>query len=549
MAAKGTAFPRRLSRSTISANPGLICEMWARYPWHFVMAGLVLGVWLALASDHRLHWDEPGYLYAAAYLDVNTILAGEFQPSGIAKFSISRSLHVLLMHGIFSLTGPGPVAITVIQCVYLAMLVATLLLMARIMIKLLPDHRHDLPVAIGLMALSPIVLWLGCKTMPETPALFLSTSTCYALLNATMSTSRAAGWIVLAGIAGTLTVFFKNIMVLTPATMVVSLLIVGSGSLSRLRIAITAGVAGLFSMSLFFILLALMGISLADYLAATQELMSEPESVVVKAYFTMLEGGALFASILLAPFAGNRRGAALFLLWFALSTVPLLLLVPDIEERYLLPNVMALAGLTVLAVAAARRLIEGSKPAGAVLTMLAFLIVGLSSGTFQRIMAQDVAVDDIDDMMTALDERFGPRNYTIVSPWEFSTFLFLRVAFPEYSVVNAHTPSSWKVPVWTADEQRRFFGARLVENASELAPLRRPLVYMGFEENLSVANLRQLITLVPSEQLRNTVSKMIAAKVDETHLQSSWLWSQLEPQEPDMIIGHYKAFVLPEPLE
>ena len=75
----------------------------AQLAW--IAGGTVLFLWLAL--DWRLHQDEPSYLYIGAFLPLDAILAGEFQPTGIEGHYLSRLLHVLLVHAIARVTGPG----------------------------------------------------------------------------------------------------------------------------------------------------------------------------------------------------------------------------------------------------------------------------------------------------------------------------------------------------------------------------------------------------------------------------------------------------------
>ena len=89
-------------------------------------AVLTAGLWCWAASDGRLHWDEPGYLYTAAFFDTSEIVGGEFQPSGNVGFSSARILHILFARALYSIFGVGPMVVGLINGVYVALVIGAL---------------------------------------------------------------------------------------------------------------------------------------------------------------------------------------------------------------------------------------------------------------------------------------------------------------------------------------------------------------------------------------------------------------------------------------
>lgn len=162
----------------------------------WLAGGAVL--FLFLAFDGRLHWDEPAYLYTGAFLPFDAIIQGDFQPSGIEGLYLSRLLHVLLIHAVTRVTGPGPVALISIISIYLALLLASARLSYLVLLELLPDAVR-LGRAVLLSMFTPIYMYLAFKTLPETPAFFLSALAALALLRSLRG--RALLWLFVSSCA------------------------------------------------------------------------------------------------------------------------------------------------------------------------------------------------------------------------------------------------------------------------------------------------------------------------------------------------------------
>ena len=316
--------------------------------WLTQLAWLAGGavLFFSLAFDGRLHQDEPGYLYIGAYLPFDAIMAGDFQPTGIEGHYFSRLLHVLLVHAITRVTGPGIDALVLVILIYLVLLLASVWLTFLILAELMPGAAR-LGRAALLMAFTPVYLYLAFTTLPETPAFFFSALAALALLRSLRG--RPVLWLGVSGCALVAVAFFKNNMALLYISLVGALLLVPPMPLSRLRLlghAVIAG-GGALVLSLAFLLLA--GIELTQYLAVGGALLVRDDPFVVTLLNVGLEGGVFFIALPLAFLSGQRRRALFFGTWFVLASAPLFVVFHYVEFRYLAPNLIALAGLIWLA--------------------------------------------------------------------------------------------------------------------------------------------------------------------------------------------------------
>ncbi len=479
----------------------------------------MLFLWLAL--DWRLHQDEPSYLYIGAYLPFDAIMAGDFQPTGIEGHYFSRLLHVLLVHAITRVTGPGIDALVLVILIYLVLLLASVWLTFLILAELMPGADR-LGRAALLMAFTPVYLYLAFTTLPETPAFFFSALAALALLRSL--DGRAALWLGVSGGALVAVAFFKNNMALLYISLVGALLLVPPFPMSRLRLVCHAVIAagGALVLSLAFLFLA--GIELTQYLAVGGALVVRDDPFVVTLLNVGLEGGVFFIALPLAFLSRQRRRALFFGTWFVLASAPLFLVFHYVEFRYLAPNLIALAGLIWLAAEVLRPyLIDWWERRRVSLLCVGGIAVFAAAGSNAlalAIMIHEVRMDHLDDVVERLDHAYG-RDYAILVPWELTDFQYLRFAYPDRAVYSVQTifPDA-PGPAWWRRQQDRYYGNQVIRSIEELAALDTNLVYLGFEENFSVANLRTIVSYVPVLGLERQFQK--AQFIN--HLVLSWMW-------------------------
>jgi hypothetical protein len=492
----------------------------------------VAAVWLWLACDGRLHWDEPSYLYTGAFLPVSAIFAGEFQPSTIEGFTLSRTGHILFVKLITSIFGPGLLALTVLRGCYVLLLFLFLGLTTQIVHTLLPAMRAP-PRAIGLVAFSPICLYLAWKTLPEIPAVFCAALATWALLRA-LETSQVR-WLPIVAVALVAVALTKNVVGVLYGAFVVTLLAFGGFRYPLSRVLFYAGLTGVGALGLFAVVLHMTGISLERYLAFIGLAGQIAKPVEMKILATGLEWGLLWGAVPLAWCSPHKREVGFFMLWLVLTTLPFLLVLNHVEERYLISNFIALTGLVHLAIEALRpKLTVWWRTQRGLSLAMYSLGAGLmftSAADAQLLMMHEVQTNHLDMLLHRLDSLHEAHHYALLTPVEYTLFLYIRFAYPQRNIYDVETridtdrAARGATAANRVEFQQRFYGFRALHTIEQVRALDTELVYLGYESTFPVANLRTLARQVPLERLQRIVDAKIHRIVSTTdRMAQSWLW-------------------------
>ena len=231
---------------------------WALFP---LTLGVCAALWLA--ADGRLSGDEPSYLYAAKYLTLPEIIAGDVQPSGIPGFLQGRILHLLFLKGVFAIAGDAEPGFHILQFIHLLITVLNLWLIGRIARALMPQSR-SIGAATLLLAAAPVVLYLAFKTTADNEALLAALVATLAL--ARIAEGRGAAWMA-AGVLGlAAAALTKNQMIFVPAAFWFAACLVPVARLDRRRLALQGALCGLAGMALTIALLETTGIGVTTYI-------------------------------------------------------------------------------------------------------------------------------------------------------------------------------------------------------------------------------------------------------------------------------------------
>ena len=483
-------------------------------------AVLAFGLWFWAARDGRLHWDEAGYLYAAAYLDTETIVAAEFQPSGVAWHSTNRILHILFCHALYFAFGVEPIVIGLITGIYLA-LVLSAVYIGFLAVRMLVGVDAASWAAGILVMFTPVYLWLGFKTMPEAPALFFASVSVLALLKSLRG--RPLPWLVVGAPCLTIVALLKGTLALSFLSFGLTLLLFNGFGFPLRRIVASCLLIGVGSLVLFAVVLHSLSISLGQYWSTWGVVRNVGDPIIARVVFTLLEAGLLHAALPLSLLVGERRHAVFMSTWFLLSTLPFPILLTHVEARFLLANLIPLMGLVVVSLRGlsvhgrlwrARRL-------GPIAVAVALVTLVLSGMVAQRVMAHEIEATAMRRLIGDLDIRFGPGNYSIVVPWLYSDFHYLRVAHPDLDVYTVFRSDDSQL---SARWQKQQYGERAVVSLAELRQLTEPVVYLGFDESMPVANLRRMVHAMPVRCLDEWVSSALAQLSNESHFSASWMY-------------------------
>lgn len=500
--------------------------------WMLTLAassGVVL-LFVFLAFDGRLHWDEVGYLYTGGFLDREAILRGEF----LGGIYISRLLHIAVIAAIVNLVGPGGRALALLTGLYTAALLLVSRLSYSILRKVLPDARGlGLAVVCGMFA--PIYLYLAFKTMPEIPALAMSAIATWALLRA--FTGRPLIWLPVVGLALLATVFLKAEMTLLYVSFVMTVLLFGLDKVPRPKLLGYVVLSGIGSLAVFGVVLWALGIDLGSYLGVGAALLDREEPLAAKILNITLEGGIFFAALPLAFLSGRRREAGFFLTWFLFASLPLPLLFTYVEPRYLAPNLVPLTGSIYLTMHALTPRVAGwwhrSKTAAACAVGLVLLILLGSNLITLPLMPHEVRKDQLRRLVARLDQAYAGRRYAILTPYTYTDFHYLRFVYPDRPIYTVQTSFNRSSDNWS------YYPGRVVTDLDQLSSIDAELVYLGFHENLAAENLRRIVQMVPIPILARQLEKMEF----QDHLALSWMWDNpaLVFGEP-VREGHYFAY-------
>jgi hypothetical protein len=512
--------------------------------WFVCVCGFL---WLAL--DGALHWDEPAYLYTGGYLSVREILAGDFQPSGIAHFYLTRPLHVLMIHAVTVLTGPGAVGFAAVVGVCTSALVGFLVVTRLILGELMPGSgRLNTAMALGLLI--PVVPYLAFKTLPENGALLFSALSMLVLLRA----ARASGWVrvcglvLMAGLSIALVLWLKGPMLLLLGSGVLAVVVFGEPGVRRVRLLGLTVVAGLAGFGLAYGGVVGVGIDPSIYTGGISRVGTEYEPISARVLNNGVELGWFILVLPLAFLSSRRREVWVMAGWFLIASLPLALLFPSMEARYQAGNVPALIGLTALALDGVLpwvvRCWQGRRVMTGFGVALVWCVVVLSHGLAISVMQHEVKVWQVDAVLGRLDEAYGRGNYAVLTAWPYTDFHYLRYVYPDLPVYTVHRVESIHGVRLSQElmrsSQERYYPDRIVLDKDQMRRLggKTPVLF-GFHENFAVANLRVMVSYVPGGVLSGAIDRMEFYD----HLTTGWLWGDGDYDLVEVAReGHYWAF-------
>jgi hypothetical protein len=512
--------------AALSERPGVL-----RRPAASTLAAAfaVVLLFLFLAFDGRLHWDEAGYLYTGGFLDREAILKGEF----LGGIYLSRLLHITTIAAIVDLVGPGVTALAILIGLYFATLLLVAFLAYLILRKVLSDAR-GLGLAVICGMFTPIYLYLAFKTMPEIPGLAMSSIATWALLCAFSGPPLV--WLPVVSLALAAAAFLKSEMTLLYLSLAATLFLFGAQSYPRGRLVGYVLVSGLGALAMFAAVLWALGIDLAAYLRIGTALLQRSEPLAAKLLHIALEGGVFFLAVPLAFLSRRRRDAWFCLSWFLFASLPLPLLIAHFESRYLAGNLIPLIGLIYLAADGlappVARWWRHSRVATACAAGLALLIIVGSNLIALSVMTHELRIDQLDRLIARLDRAYAGRNYAIMTPYTYTDFHYLRFAYPDRPIYTVQTVFNRSSNNWG------YYSDRVITDLGQLKSIDAELVYLGFHENLAVENLRRIAGMIPIP----IVAKQFEKKFQD-HLTLSWMWGN-----PDLVFeeplseGHYLAY-------
>lgn len=506
------------------------------------IAAIVAAILILLGCDGALHWDEPGYLYAGIYQDLDEILRGEVQPSGLPWFTLGKPLHILIIHGVYQITGDPAVTALAIGGLYSVLMIASLGVCWVIVGVLMPARPRHVLAGTVIAALSPVVPDLLFKTLSEIPAFFFACLGCLAILNA--ARGQAVWWLLLGTVSLAVASLTKLPMLIVPISLVLTMICVPVGSFTRRSIFLSGLANGALGAALAIGVIYGLGIGLDRFLG-NDSLLSKSVPLVAKLMHVTIAFGFVWLVLPVSLASPRRRELVFFWIWFLLATAPFVILFQHVEPRYLVGSVLPLAGLSALAAEVLwRRLPTRIAPAIAVPVGALVLTVVLGFHKLALVvMPHEVNVFDLRRLVEKFEQRSDGATFAVVTSSLYTDFHMLRVLWPELEVYDADgemqvVSRSDKAPNELA---AAYMDGRGVGSPQALEDMPQLIYYFGFERTFAIENLALILGAVRpglGDKLRNSFEL-------KSHLRSTWLWDR---EQADLRQigkeGHYLAYRL-----
>jgi 4-amino-4-deoxy-L-arabinose transferase-like glycosyltransferase len=500
-------------------------------------------VGLLLALDGNLHWDEPGYLYIAAFVGDPEFLEAAFQPTGIENFYLPKILHLYFVRFLVALFGPGLFTLGLVMFAY-AVAVAASMVLAYASLKRLLPHAGYLGAATVLVSLSPIVLYLAFKTLPEAPAMLFSSLALYGLVR-NLEPRFSARWLAVTAIALTGLALTRHNVALLLVGFTLAAFIFPPNDLPRSRIFWRSAVSAIAGLAGTLAVLYVLGIEFERYLMASSMFVKE-QSPLLRVVSTSTEFGALWLLLPVALMALRRDGFAFLITWFLVATLPMLLLFSHVEPRFLMQNVVPFAGLCALALdrlakSETWRAIERRRARSWVIGA-GLSIVLVSSWVALRLSPAEVNVWHMGRLVDKVQQAGDAGRQKWLTAYSYTDFHYLSFAYPKLEVINV-TRTWVDKPPGSVEYQRDFehYRGGFAPSMAELEKIEGELVFVGFGENFMVANARRGLDFLPyidSERLLPRDRFL-------DHFATSWMWGHPGIEfTPLAASGPYRAYTV-----
>jgi hypothetical protein len=431
---------------------------------------------------------------------------------------------------------------------FAAMIALNLLLLAgsvgilyQILRRLLPGAAC-VGEATALVAMSPVFLYLAFRVLADAEALFTGLLATWALLR--LAQGAGVAYAAVAAFAIALCTLSKNQMAWLPASFWAVFCLFPIADLDRRRLALWGAVSGLAAVVITLGTLEGIGVGLEAYWSSYRNLFGGSIPVVAKLLNVGTELGLLWLLLPFALLTGRRRELAAFVTWLALAMAPFLFVVNSIEARHVAVNLVAAGGLFALALEALATRWRPSNTLGA--RLAAIVLVMSANALVLPIMPHRVHTGQMRAALDALDDRFGPGEYVLLTATGYTDFQMIRVLWPDVDVRDPSTAETYVHPGGRSREEalEAWYHGRQVESVGALRRLGKPVAWIGYSQTFAAENLRGLLAGM-SPALADRVLGRVSLPDRLFAPATEWLWGNPAVEfEPIAAIGHYRTYAV-----
>jgi hypothetical protein len=165
----------------------------------------------------------------------------------------------------------------------------------------------------------------------------------------------------------------------------------------------------------------------------------------------------------------------------------------------------------------------------------------------QPLAEHEVRTGQFDIALGKIQDMAGSQVYSVLLPWEYTDFHYLRVAYPDLNVFSVYVYSNNDVSedrtaAWKSF-QDKFYGERVLHNLDDTKTLGGIKYYVGFGYTFPIENLKHVLEALPDWGLLQIILDKLNSISPLIHYETSWMWNNpnVDLQLLDEI-GHYKIF-------
>jgi hypothetical protein len=456
-----------------------------------IVVSLVLGtlvIFLCLGNRFDHHYDEFGYMYAAANYTPSEIAAGHFEASNIDGYFDAKIGHIFFLRFLIGLFGQGITAIKAIQAVYTALIIGAGAMMVWMIGLLWGNWLRALVVGL-LFLLTPVSVYVGPKLLAETPGFFSGVASLLLLVLCLRTPKR--GLQVLYSLASaillTASLLSRGNMLLMVAGGWFALWVVCPPGMRRGSILINSAIVGALAVVFLFFSQELFGLDLLGAIHSVGAVTNLKYPWRKKVWQILYTFGPFLAVLPFAVASEARQEFRFYGIWLACSILPLVVGLRYMEVRFLMGGAPAMAGMAMLGGEVLWGWLRTLRlPAMRIAGIgLVALIMAGSNHYIQPKTTYELDTNAYENVMGWI--RNAAPHQPILVPWGWSDYHFLRMAYPEEPVYLANTttffaPTNYvrEVSKW-GDTLERWYGDRYVGNLATLKRLERPWLFLSWE--------------------------------------------------------------------
>jgi hypothetical protein len=497
----------------------------------FILAILTLIVSL----DNNHYWHDIRFSYAASKFPMNKILSGAFNPhqfggkideTSASGFYLSKVLHILILQKIYQWIPPNEGGFYLSTWLSVLFFIITFLISYRFYIRIF-SNKTQAWFALYCILFMPITGYLSGKLLSETLAvMFMSISLFFFITAFELRKNLIVQPVIGSTIFLLLSALARLDIVLCFLGFFTASLFYADTKIKRIEILKSGFLSALiFLVAYFGIFYFISGKNdaLIQYFKSFVELEVKSNLMSIMGILTF--GGVIYLVSIISFFHHEKRKICFFIIWFCTAAGFEILITSNymVEPRYLAVGIIPLAGLGGLGLDFLWQKIKPHKYKNAIVTMAIIFAISLNIFTMQ-IMPYEVNKASI---LKAVDEIGAKENASILIPWFYTDYNFIRMMRPELAIYNVNSPrrngtffklsEKWKqrLDYWNKNSY-----IDSVENLTQLIE-NTQVYYLGWRKYPPVENTIKILKHLGLDRLAEFIDQIPMTN----HLAESWVWN------------------------